>query len=106
MKHHRLISKAAAALAGFLTVFTLALSCEKAVGAPAPVTIILDNSTKPCSDGTFEGDEGVFEATGALNAAGCYTMAIVQKGTKLTCDTVLSDSHGTITLKLQCRLII
>jgi hypothetical protein len=73
-----------------------------AAGSPDSVTIILENYLTSAT-----GSEGPFTATGDLNTSGFNTMVV--RGTKsntLHCSTVLTDDQGSITLDLQCRMIL
>ena len=68
-----------------------------AAGSANSVTIVLN----------LTGGEGPFIATGDLNTSGFNTMVV--RGTRtgtLHCSTVLTDAHGTITINLQCRMIL
>ena len=69
-----------------------------ALSKPSPVTIILEN-------------DGSFIATGALSASGTYVMDVNPRGlgpwgTTLHCPTVLTNANGTITVRLDCRMIL
>ena len=77
---------------------------EKAIaaGSPDSVTIILENQLTSAT-----GSEGPFIATGDLNTSGFNTMVVrATKSNTLHCSTVLTDEHGTITIDLQCRMIL
>ena len=77
-----------------------------AAGSANSVTIILENYLTSATT-----SEGPFTATGDLNTSGFNTMVVratrtTPNGTTLHCSTVLTDAHGTITIDLQCRMIL
>ncbi len=106
MKHCVFNTKTAIVLTGLLVVFTLGLVPEKAsAGPPRPVTIALNGIVTSLSPegGTSVGD---FVATGALTAAGKVTTVFRMDADTMHCHTLLTDAQGTITIRMECKVVM
>lgn len=106
MKHYKVNTKATAVLTGLLAVFAFGLGPAKALaGPPSPVTIVLNNVITSLSPegGTVA---GVFTVTGALTAAGSGTVVFRVDADTMHCHALLTDAQGTITIHMQCRMVM
>jgi len=111
MKPHRLIIPMVAVCAA---VLLFVVGCERALDISSPTAAAVQPSAlskQPSPVNIILETDNTFNSTGALSTNGTYVMEVDPRGfgawgTTLHCPTILTDANGTITIRLECRMIL
>ena len=103
------------AIAALCAVLQLSIiGCDKAMDTSSPTAAAVQPSVlskQPSPVSIILETDNTFNATGGLSTNGTYVMDVDPRGfgtwgTTLHCPTVLTNANGTITIRLDCRMIL